>query len=270
MSIIKYCLVACGVVFAAAAWSFVDAATNTKYMCIDNSDAYITASRALDWGQVLSGLSTIVLTLSISISSRPDKKSNIDNWASATAAFTGIVIACNVLLSGTVCQSQTCLSSSSYKEANEMSDTVPFITEVHNMIGDNTGMISSNNWPCGGRLNPQFFTAPKNYCEETIREYCNILESPGQPYRCLVYTCSDIIPGATARYTLSMVALVTQLIICALIALHEVQPGYELLQGDDEKGDTSTSDIALNASGLRQRRKPDTMFYSEKSKPIAF
>jgi len=267
MFAINLALVGCGAVLASAGWSFVDATSNTKYVCADSSDVYITASRALDWAQVASAISTIVLTLSVAITDRKERV-HIENWVAATAGFTGVVIAVSALLTGTVCQSQGCVTSESATLAETEGHSLPFITEVNKMIGATT-VPTAGYYPCFDKVNPMYFLSPLNWCPETLHEYCRTPMSTHQPYRCMVYTCSDLVPGATARYTLGMIGLVLQLAICGIIGLHEGSKGKP--EPSTRTGmDVSLTSEVKNLTRQLHRRHNSQIFYSDRREQIAF
>lgn len=231
IDILKFSIgfLACGFVSSGALWSFIDAAASTKYICTESSDSHILASRVLDWFQAATAIWTLYLVyIHYRVSTKP--KTTPDNAFSiiALGVYTVVHILVHVSLRGHVCQHVGCVTSKSAELARTGISNVPYINEVFSMLDLTTPTYSG--WPCMSRINPDYFTMPRSSCPETIAEICQSAvwspqNAPAQAYRCMIYACNDLVPGNVRRYTMSMLGLVMQLVICAY--LFSVEEGNE-------------------------------------------
>lgn len=223
---------ACGCVSSGALWSFIDAAASTKYVCTESSDPLIVASRAMDWLQAATAIWTLYLVYAyyranfrhpVSPSAKAEEKPDAhDNSTSIVAlgVFTVIHILVHVSLRGSVCQHTGCVTSESAQLARSGQNIVPYITETLQMLDMTSNDPTS--WPCTGKINPDYFTMPRNACPEALPGVCvsaawDATNAPAQPYRCMIYACNDLVPGNVRRYTMSFLGLVMQLAICAVL-----------------------------------------------------
>jgi len=221
-----YALLCCGGAAACALWSLVDALTSSKYVCMDNSDPYITASRALDWGQVLTAVAITTLAISARYktqmsadSTKPHLQHSLFNtMVCMSAACTVVIVFAAAIIGGSVCDGKTCISRSASDAATTNEDPTEFILQSLHMIGDDSGE-DTENYACNGFLSPAYFAIPENYCRANLNRYCPSLvgSATATSERCLVYVCNDLIPGTVARYTLGQAGLLLQLVACVLL-----------------------------------------------------
>lgn len=209
---------ACGFVSSGALWSFIDAAASTKYICSESSDSHILASRALDWFQAATAIWTLYL---VYLAYRRQNQGTSNALPIiGLGVYTIVHILLHISLRGHVCQHVGCVTSKSAELARTGVNIVPYISEVLGMM--DLASNDQSNWPCNGRINPDYFTMPRSACPETIAEICpssafSAQDAPAQPYRCMIYACNDLVPGNVRRYTMSMLGLVMQLVICAYL-----------------------------------------------------
>jgi len=223
MMLVVYALLCCGGAAACAVWSLIDATTSSKYMCMDNTDAYITASKALDWGQVVTAYAVVALAIAAryqqQISTDRKKLHPLFNTiVCIVAASTAVVLFAAAIIGGSVCDGKTCISRAAADAATEENEKREFVLQTLAMIGDDSGSDTAS-FACNGFLSPGYFAIPENYCRANLNRYCPSLgkAATATAERCRVYVCSNLVPGATARYALGQAGLVLQLVACVLL-----------------------------------------------------
>lgn len=264
-----YALLCCGGAAACALWSLVDAVTSSKYVCMDNSDPYITASRALDWGQVLTAVAITTLAISARYKTQMSADSTkshqphraLNTMVCMSAACTVVIIFAAAIIGGSVCDGKTCISRSASDAATTNEDPTEFILQSLHMIGDDSGK-DTENYACNGFLSPAYFAIPENYCRANLNRYCPSLagSATATSERCLVYVCNDLIPGTVARYALGQAGLLLQLVACVLL-LHANSGTTENSTDPGMSATTETADASLSknlhptgGNDLRRRR----------------
>lgn len=201
-------------------YSFVDAIGSSKYMCVDSSDKWIVASKALDWCQGVTSFIIIVLAYFCydADTLKPGPLQTLRKQVYGFAALSVILLLFVVVTHGIVCKpsSGKCVSSEAAQQAATGVNTYGYSTETSSMIGDTSpGSV----YACGNRITPDYFTDPHNSCPAAINTYCNGASDPSGPYRCMVYACNNIVPGNERRYVMSMLGLVMQVILCLFLVI---------------------------------------------------
>ena len=273
----------------AGVWALVNATANTKYVCEGTSDAYVSTARWLDIGQFCTAFATVCLVLYRQLRSEPDKPDlQLAVLVEVFGGVTALVFLTTVITTASVCSSNRCITSDAASDAMHGVDTDLFTRQVDHMIGLQTAKTTST-YTCNGHLDPWTFQSPSNYCESFIRGECGNSAGVITSERCLVFACSNLVPGDVARYTISMICMVLQMLAAAAMVVHErnLEPTGgnqpDAANGPDTMGQhTAQPAVAaalpegINAHGdpragaLRQRRTRGNIYYSSVSSNIDF
>jgi len=204
-------------------WALVDATANTKYVCTDTSDTYVTSARWLDVGQFATAFATSCLVLYRQVKEntetpKPPKPASPQfSVLVEVCAGLGILIYLTlVITTASVCGNNKCITSAA--AAAYGSDPTTYNAQVRAMVGGVAGAKA----PCGGALAPSWFNTPQNYCLEQLARQCDNSDSSSViiAERCSVYACSNQVPGAIARSTISVICLVMQILAAAILAVY--------------------------------------------------
>lgn len=261
-------------------YSFVDAIGSSKYMCVDSSDKWIVASKALDWCQGVTSFIIIVLAyFCYDARTLEDPQLNtLRNRVYAFAAVSVLLLLFVVVAHGIVCKpsSGKCVSSEAAQQAATGVNTYGYSTETVSMIGDTEPLKI---YACGNIITPDYFTDPHNSCPAAINQYCGKPDDPSGAYRCMVYACNNIVPGNERRYVMSMLGLVMQVILCLFLVIELNNKIREKPVDDPETPSQGNSDTgAADSTGppgllfprasqsgsaysaLRQRKRPNVFY----------
>jgi len=214
----------------AGVWALVNASANTKYVCGGSSDAYVTTARWLDIGQFITAFATSSLVF-IRQAAKDDSKSGpqLAVLAEVCGGLSALIFLTTVITTGSVCSNNKCITSEAAYNAMHGIETEPYHRQVNYMIGITpTANETGTMFPCGGNLDPYWFQSPINYCPTTINTPClGYGATVVTAERCLVFACSDLVPGGLARYTISTWCLILQTIAAVILAVHERGTGQQ-------------------------------------------
>ena len=197
-------------------WALVNATANTKYVCADTSDTYVMSARWLDAGQFATAFATSCLVLYRQVKGKEVRPSPQFAVLVELSGALGILVYVTLMITtASVCGNNKCITSAAASEFDVNPTT--YNVQVANMAGATNG----SNGPCQGALIPSWFNTPQNYCPTAIAPECGTADSGSiiTAERCSVYACSNLVPGAIARYTISMICLVVQIMGAAVLAV---------------------------------------------------
>jgi len=275
-------------------WSLVDSLGKTKYVCASITDDAVKDAQALDVAHFITAFLTLCLPLYrlrwLEQHDQPLKSNKktpqLANLAAVVGIFSFGLVMLIAVKHGTVCSDNNCITNTAVSSALS-NDLNSFNAQVASMIGT-TAPTESRVFMCNDALNPNFFRVAQNYCSISLKDlFCDSITSYNAE-RCLVYACSDLVPGRIERYVISLISMLLQISSVYFLILYErsrmmdpmagqVSPeGYapvpssapaKSLMEDDTEDDPAADAGLMPTPHLRQRKQG---FYTSPDPSIKF
>lgn len=226
-----------GIGLACSAVAAVECITDVKYACTDTTDDMVSALRVLDVVRAVCGVLLCAVVAWGHSNQRMDKNAYKVYWSNIAAV---LLLTLTCLFLGVVQQSDAC-----QKCIEGGRSTTDFQDDLNAMLGG-----TDIGGTCLSTLTERDFNVPDMYCrdriEMTVSQCSQSVGLPATIYaeRCLVYACSNLVPGYTFRYLYGVVGMSCQIIACLTLMLSDtlIQPhddGYTPLGQQD----TADSDV---------------------------
>jgi len=254
-------------------WALVDAAAHTRQVCASTSDNLVNTAQILDFAHFATCLLVFALPLyrlrafrGTESERKEDKQKGAPPGAIAKVAYAfmfasfGLLVSI-VIISGHVCGNNKCITTEAANDA-QVQNGGTYRAQVVNMLGVDTRCVQTS-------FTPTYFKIAGNYCPENVNKSlstCSFKAThTGGAEKCLVFACSNLVEGRQARFVISLVGLLLQIVAMYFVILFEqafatpqksgtergADGGYAAL--NRENPDTKTSGQLIPTKDLRRR-----------------
>lgn len=262
----------------AGVWALVNATANTKYVCTGESDTYVTSAQWLDAGHFATAFATSCLVLYCQNEAKATAQQA--RLAEVFCGLGGLIFLSTVITTASVCSNGDCITNAAVDLARFGNDRTTYNLQVKSMLGIKSGAGSDvTQYPCGNLMSPTFFSTPRNYCASaTVNAGSCETTTVSSAERCLVYACSNLVPGDVTRYTISMVCLIVQVAGAAVLAVHlrravapaTVHASDEVHTVDHGNAEMLSREVEMTTTRKRTGAAVSGKYYSSARKDIAF
>ena len=243
----------------------VNLVSSAKYVCSDNSEPLIIGLKAIEWVVVFGACGTTLLALTHYQVTEKKRTSQANDQATLFyGCLLNLFVVFLALMTYTILHFTSGCSSCITQDSVDLAmrgtedatspDIAGFIMETSKMTGaDNTGTYIDN------YLTPEWFQIPNNYCRTTLQSIPGSVNTYTSSHaeRCLVYNCTNLVPGSSAQEGIFYAACSLELVACCLIALQNMEQNNQfqkmsLSSSNSGKGKSTTDPTASYFSSFRR------------------